>query len=93
MDRRPCLWPRTLLRSLDTVGWLYVERGDLTRGLELLNKAHSLAPNAPSIQLNLAKALIKAGQGEAARQHLEVLAKLPPGTPIRDDAEKLLSSL
>jgi cellulose synthase operon protein C len=78
---------------LDTVGWLYVERGDVNRGLELLNKAHSLAPNVPSVQLNLAKALIKAGQETAARQQLEVLAKLPAGTPIRDEAEKLLSSL
>lgn len=78
---------------MDTVGWLYVERGDLTRGLELLTKAHELAPKAPSIELNLAKALIKAGQGKAAREHLEVLAKLPPGTAIRDDAQKLLSSL
>jgi putative PEP-CTERM system TPR-repeat lipoprotein len=78
---------------LDTLGWLYVQQGDLNRGLELLNKAHTLAPNVPSIQLNLAKALVKAGQGEAARQQLEVLAKLPAGTPIRDEAEKLLSSL
>jgi len=78
---------------LDTVGWLYVERGDLTRGLTLLNKAHELEPNAPAIQLNLAKALVKAGQGAAARQQLEVLAKLPAGTPIRVEAEKLLSSL
>lgn len=78
---------------LDTVGWLYVERGEIPRGLEMLKKAHSLAPNASSIQLNLAKALVKAGQGEAARQQLEILAKLPAGTPIRDEAEKLLSSL
>ena len=78
---------------LDTVGWLYVERGDVNRGLELLNKAHSLAPNLPSVQLNLAKALIKAGQETAAREQLDMLAKLPAGTPIRDEAEKLLSSL
>ncbi len=79
--------------ALDTVGWLYVERGDLVRGLELLNKAHSLAPNASAIQFNLARALIKAGQAEAARQHLELLAKLPTGSPLREEAEKLLSSL
>jgi putative PEP-CTERM system TPR-repeat lipoprotein len=77
---------------LDTVGSLYVEQGDLTRGLELLNKAISLGP-IPSVRLNLARALIKAGQGDAARQQLEVLAKLPPGTPIRDEAEKLLAAL
>lgn len=79
--------------ALDTVGWLYVERGDVVRGLELLNKAHTLAPNASAIQFDLAKALLKAGQGEAARQHLELLAKLPIGSPFREEAEKLLSSL
>jgi tetratricopeptide (TPR) repeat protein len=78
---------------LDTVGWLYVERGNVAQGLELLNKAHSLAPNTASIQLNLAKALIKAGQADAARQQLDVLAKLPAGSPIRDEAQKLLSTL
>jgi len=78
---------------LDTVGWLYVERGDLPRGLELLTKAHGLTPGAPSIQLNLAKALIKAGQGDAARQQLEALAKLPTSSPVKDEAQKLLSSL
>jgi putative PEP-CTERM system TPR-repeat lipoprotein len=78
---------------LDTVGWLYVEHGDVARGLELLSKAHSLAPDASSIQLNFAKALIKAGQADAARQQLDVLAKLPEGSPVRDEAQKLLSSL
>ncbi len=78
---------------LDTVGWLNVERGNVPRGLELLEKAHKLAPNVPAVQLNLAKALIKAGRSDAARKQLEVLAALPPGTAIRDEAQKLLSSL
>jgi putative PEP-CTERM system TPR-repeat lipoprotein len=78
---------------LDTVGWLHVERGDVIRGLELLKKARNLAPDIPSIQLNLAKGLIKAGQQDAARQELQVLAKLPTRSPVRDEAEKLLSSL
>lgn len=79
--------------ALDTVGWLYVERGDVVRGLELLNKAHTLAPDTAAIEFNLARALIKAGQGEAARQHLDLLARLPAGSPYRDEAAKLLSSL
>ena len=78
---------------LDTVGWLTVESGNVPKGLEMLKKAHNLAPKAATIELNLAKALIKAGEGKAAREHLEVLARLPAGTPIRGDAEKLLLSL
>ncbi|PWT84701.1 MAG: PEP-CTERM system TPR-repeat protein PrsT [Proteobacteria bacterium] len=78
---------------LDTVGWLMVEGGDVPNGLELLKKAHNLAPKVAPIELNFAKALIKAGQAKEAREHLQALAQLPPGTPIRGDAEKLLSSL
>jgi putative PEP-CTERM system TPR-repeat lipoprotein len=78
---------------LDTVGWLNIERGNVARGVELLEKANKLAPNVPAVQLNLAKALIKAGKSGPARQQLEVLAKLPPGSPMREEAEKLLSSL
>ncbi|PWT84700.1 MAG: PEP-CTERM system TPR-repeat protein PrsT [Proteobacteria bacterium] len=78
---------------LDTVGWLMVEGGNVQKGLEMLKKAHNLAPRAAGIELNLAKALIKAGQAKAAREHLEVLARLPAGAPVRGDAEKLLSSL
>jgi tetratricopeptide (TPR) repeat protein len=78
---------------MDTVGWLYVEKGDIPKGLELLNSAHQRAPGIASIQLNLAKALIKAGQGPAAREHLEALSRLPGDTPVRQEAEKLLATL
>jgi tetratricopeptide (TPR) repeat protein len=78
---------------LDTVGWLYVEAGDLNRGLELLSKAAQLAPDAPPIQLNFAKALVKAGQNTAARPHLEALVKLPAESAVRQEAEKILGTL
>jgi len=78
---------------LDTVGWLYVEAGDMNRGIELLGKANTLAPNMHPIQLNLAKALVKAGQNTAARPHLEALTKLPPESAVRQEAAKILSTL
>jgi tetratricopeptide (TPR) repeat protein len=78
---------------LDTVGWLYVQAGDMPRGLELLGKASRLAPNAAPIQLNLAKALVKAGQGTAARPHLESLVKLPADSAVRQEAQKILGTL
>ena len=61
---------------LDTLGVLLVEKGDTARGLELLQKASGLAPGNASIRLNLAKALLKAGQNDAAKKELEVLEKL-----------------
>jgi tetratricopeptide (TPR) repeat protein len=46
---------------LDTAGWLQVQEGNLDGGLPLLEQAHALAPASAEIQLNLAKALLKAG--------------------------------
>jgi putative PEP-CTERM system TPR-repeat lipoprotein len=61
---------------MDTLGILLVDKGDAARGVELLSRAAVLAPQAPEIRLNLAKARIKAGQKEAAKKELEELAKL-----------------
>ena len=61
---------------MDTLGVMLVDRGDTARGLELLRKASTMAPQAAAIRLNLAKALIKAGQKDAARKELDELAKL-----------------
>jgi putative PEP-CTERM system TPR-repeat lipoprotein len=61
---------------LDTLGVLLVEKGDHARGVQLLQKASALAPQAASIRLNLARALIKTGQKDAARRELDELDKL-----------------
>ena len=61
---------------MDTLGVLLVEKGDTARGIELLQKAAAMAPQASAIRLNLAKALIKTGQKDAARKELDELAKL-----------------
>jgi putative PEP-CTERM system TPR-repeat lipoprotein len=67
---------------LDTLGMLLVKRGDVAQGVEKLRKAAQLAPNQSDIRLHFAKALIKAGNKEAARMELEALAQAssqPPG--------------
>ncbi|WP_291995076.1 XrtA/PEP-CTERM system TPR-repeat protein PrsT [Candidatus Accumulibacter sp. ACC003] len=78
--------------TLDTLGWLLVERGDLVRGTEILRRASAAAPNAANLRFNLAKALIKSGDPTGARRELEVLAKL--GDSFREHAEvrKLLDA-
>jgi len=60
-------------------------QGDAGRGLVLLAKAADLAPQAGTIRLNLAKALIKAGKKTEAKQELEALAKL--GDRFAEQAE------
>ena len=76
---------------LDTLGWLQVDQGQLNEGIELLTRAHALAPKADLIQLNLAKALLKAGRTSDARTHLDALTKLPPESASRKEAEQLLA--
>jgi predicted Zn-dependent protease len=61
---------------MDTLGVLLIESGDTARGLDMLRKATAMAPRSASIRLNLAKALIKVGQKDAARKELDELAKL-----------------
>ena len=78
---------------MDTVGVLALERGDVGRGLELLKKATTLAPQVPNIRLNLAKGLIKAGQKSAARTELETLAKLGSRFGASGEVDKLLREL
>ena len=78
---------------LDTLGWILVENGKDTRGMELLTKASELAPGAHAIRLHLSQALLKSGQKDAARKQLEVLARMPENSAIRLEARKLLSSL
>ena len=60
---------------LDTLGTILVKKGDVTQGLEKLQKASQLAPNQGDIRLHLAKAQIKAGDKVAARKELEALAQ------------------
>ena len=51
----------------------------------------ALAPNAAGIRLNLARALIKAGQKDAARKELDTLAKLGDKFPGQAEVAKLRS--
>jgi putative PEP-CTERM system TPR-repeat lipoprotein len=60
---------------LDTLGMLLVKHGDVTQGLEKVQKAAQLAPNQSDIRLHLAKTLIKAGDKAAARKELEALSQ------------------
>jgi tetratricopeptide (TPR) repeat protein len=78
---------------IDTLGWALVQTSDVNRGIELLRAASSLAPANQEIRLHLAKALIKSGDKTSARRELETLAKVDPSSPLRADAEKLLSGL
>lgn len=78
---------------IDTLGVLLVEKGDVVRGLDLLQKASGLAPQSSLIRFNFAKALLKAGKKGEAKKELEALAKLGEKFPAQAEVTKLLQGL
>jgi len=76
---------------IDTLGWTLVRTGDATRGTQLLKFAANVAPRDNDIRLHLGQALLKTGDKAGARKVLEPLTKLPPTSPQRAEADKLLA--
>jgi len=78
---------------LDTLAMLLVDMDQGVRGVELLRQAIGLSPNAWIFHIDLAKALAKTGQKDAARKELEPLLKLEERNPARIAAGELMKSL
>jgi putative PEP-CTERM system TPR-repeat lipoprotein len=78
---------------MDTLAVLLMQKGDTTRAVDLLQKASAAAPQAAAIRLNFAKALIKAGQKDAARKELDELAKLGDKFAAQNEVAQLKQGL
>ncbi len=77
----------------DTVGWILVETGELSRGRDLLRSAAAHAPNALTIRYHYAVALARSGDKAAAKKELESIVKTRRKFPEHESAKSLLSSL
>ena len=77
----------------DTLGWMLVERGDTKRGVAILAKASSAAPNATEIRMHYAKALLKSGDKTSARKELEAVSSATGESPLKAEAAELLKKL
>jgi putative PEP-CTERM system TPR-repeat lipoprotein len=77
----------------DTLGWMLLEGGTTGRGLELLQKAFQLSPDASQIHFHYAAALAKSGQKEKARRELERLLESGRHFPQEAEARSLLGEL
>ena len=92
-ERAHSLAPRSVA-VLDTLGWLHIRRGNSSKGIELLREALRLAPDADGVRINLAKALLQAGDKQAARQELEVVVKREGNAgEAKAEAQALVNSL
>lgn len=79
--------------TLDTLGWMLVEQGNLTRGLPMLKQAVALAPDAPELRFHLASAMNKSGDKAGARAELEKLLASNKPFAQADDARALLKQM
>lgn len=78
---------------LDTLGWILVEQGNVSRGLPLLQKAISLAAEMPAIRYHLAYGLVKSGDKVKARKELEQALVNGKHFAEIDEARALLSQI
>jgi putative PEP-CTERM system TPR-repeat lipoprotein len=75
---------------MDTLGWILIEQGNAGRGLPLLQKAVSLAPDIGEIRYHLAVGYAKSGDKAKARKELEALLNGSKSFPSREEAKLLL---
>jgi putative PEP-CTERM system TPR-repeat lipoprotein len=78
---------------LDTLGGLLVKQGDATRGLDYLAKARALAPARFDLRLNYARALVVAGQKDAARKALREIVEAKEDVAEKRAAAEMLQKL
>ncbi len=79
--------------TLDTLGWILVQRGEARRALQYLSKAHTQAPAAPEIHYHLAAAQAAAGDRKAALASLERLLDGRQTFPQKAEATRLFERL
>jgi putative PEP-CTERM system TPR-repeat lipoprotein len=79
--------------TLDTLGWLLVQKNQTARGLGLLKQAVAKAPQAADIRYHLAVALARNGQKAQAKQELAILLRSGKDFPERQEARALHDKL
>lgn len=76
----------------DTLGWIYLESGNIARALPLLRKASAQAPAAADIRYHYGAALARSGDKPGARRELE-RALASKDFSGREEARALLARL
>ncbi len=78
---------------MDTLAVILADKGDVARALELFGKAIQKPPVDPSIRVNFARALARAGRKDDARKQLEEVARLGDKFPRQAEVTKLMQEI
>jgi putative PEP-CTERM system TPR-repeat lipoprotein len=78
---------------LDTLAFALAAEGNVTRAVEIQQKAMALSPSAHGLRLQLARLYLEAGDKDAARRELDTLAALGDAFARQGEVASLKSKL
>jgi tetratricopeptide (TPR) repeat protein len=78
---------------LDTLGWIYYQKGDMNQALDLIEKALAGDPENPALNYHMGMVLYKTGRTDEAREKLAKATEGGEKFPGREEAEKVLRKL
>ena len=78
---------------LDTLGYIYLKRGDVDKSERVFRRCVTREPEAPTFRYHLALALIERKAQEEAMEHLAKALESTAAFEEREEAERTLDRL
>jgi cellulose synthase operon protein C len=79
--------------SADTLGWAYYHKGVYTSAIDLLKEAVKKDPGNATFNYHLGLAYAKNGQASLARQQLDRVVKIKPGSSEADELRRAVAQI